>query len=74
MATRDVTVDRSISAGSQVVDLVAEFWAEDRSSAHIVSSLFETSKDVDIIGGFIVEEITVVPRPDLSEPSYGLLQ
>jgi uncharacterized protein (TIGR02118 family) len=72
--TRDITVDRSISAGSQVVDLVAEIWVEDSSSAHLVSSLCETSKDVDIIGGFIVEELTVLPRPDLSEPSPRVLR
>jgi uncharacterized protein (TIGR02118 family) len=71
---RDVTVDSSISAGSQVVDFVVEIWVEDSSSAHVVSSLCETSKDVDIIGGFIVEELTVLPRPDLWEPSGGVLQ
>jgi uncharacterized protein (TIGR02118 family) len=71
---RDVTVDRSISAGSQVVDLVVEIWVEDSSSAHVVSSLCETTKDVDVIGGFIVEELTVLPRPDLPESSAGVLQ
>jgi hypothetical protein len=71
---RDIIVDETISAGNQVVDLVVELWAEDNSSAHIVSSFCETSKDVDIIGGFIVEELTVLPMPGLSEPSGGVLQ
>jgi uncharacterized protein (TIGR02118 family) len=71
---RDVTVDRSISAGNQVVDFVVEIWAEDSSSAHVVSSLCETSEDVDIIGGFIVEELTVLPKPGLSEVSAGAPQ
>lgn len=71
---RDITVDDSISAGRQIVDLVAEFWVEDSDSAHIVSSLCETNNEVDIIGGFIVEELTVIPMRDLSEPSGGALQ
>jgi uncharacterized protein (TIGR02118 family) len=74
VVVRDVTVDHSISAGSQVVDLVAEIWVEDSGSAHVISSLCETSKDVDVIGGFIVEELTVLPRPDLPETSAGVLQ
>lgn len=58
---RDIVVDKSISAGEQIVDFVMEFWTQSPEHAETIADLIEESKAIEIISGLRVEEFVVLP-------------